>query len=149
LTAATVREYAVNPFPVQRTVTLTFCSQAQQKKSRITCNSVTDVAPQTRFDRRLRRKGVAPPSSIAARKHQLAPFALGAVLGTGLFAVGHALRVEHTTDDVVAYARQVADATAADKHDRVLLEVVSFPRDVRGYLNAVGQADAGHLAQGR
>ena len=37
------------------------------------------------------------------------------------------LRVEHAADDVVAHARQVLDAAAADQHDRVLLQVVASP----------------------
>src|ERR1043165_3695572 len=42
---------------------------------------------------------------------------LGAVLGTALLAVLDALGVEHAAQDVVAHARQVLDAAAAD-HDR-------------------------------
>src|SRR5262249_19518591 len=78
----------------------------------------------------------------------LLAFALGAVLGTGLLAIGDALGIEHTADDVVAHPRQVADASAADEHDGVLLKVVSLAGDVGGDLDAVGQAAAGHLAQG-
>ena len=44
--------------------------------------------------------------------------------------VGDALAVEHAPDDVVADARQVADAAAPDQDDRVLLEVVPFTADV-------------------
>src|SRR5262249_2411263 len=39
----------------------------------------------------------------------------GAVLGAGLLAVGDAQAVEHAADDVVADARQIADAAAADQ----------------------------------
>src|SRR6478609_8788058 len=51
---------------------------------------------------------------------------LGAVLGTALLPVLHALRVERAAHDVVAHAGQVLDATAADQHDRVFLQVVAF-----------------------
>src|SRR5262249_53017206 len=74
-------------------------------------------------------------------------FAFSAVLGAGLFAIGDALGIEHASNDVVAHARQIADAAATDKHDGVLLQVVAFTGDVGGDLDAVGQADAGHLAQ--
>src|SRR5579859_6450459 len=60
---------------------------------------------------------------------------LGAVLRAGLLAVGDAARVERGADDLVAEARQVLDAAAADEHDRVLLEVVALARDVRADLH--------------
>src|SRR3569833_1910053 len=47
---------------------------------------------------------------------------LGAVLGPALLPVLHALRVEHAAENVVAHARQVLDAAAADHDDRVLLQ---------------------------
>src|SRR4028119_619127 len=63
---------------------------------------------------------------------------LGPVLGAATLAVLHTLRVEGTTDDVVAAARQVLHAATADKHHRVLLEVVTFARNVSGHFHAVG-----------
>src|SRR5690606_39240413 len=75
--------------------------------------------------------------------------ALGAVLGAGLLALGDAGGVERPTHGVVADARQVFDATAADQHHRVLLQVVAFATDVGDDLVAVGQAHLGDLAQGR
>ena len=58
---------------------------------------------------------------------------LGAVLRSTLFR-----RLLHPrpcrachADDVIANARQVLHATTADEHQRVLLEVVPLPRDVR------------------
>ena len=75
--------------------------------------------------------------------------ALGAVLGAGLLALGDALAVEHAADDVVADARQVADAAAPHQDDRVLLEVVPLAADVGGDFLAVGEPDSRHLAQGR
>jgi hypothetical protein len=80
---------------------------------------------------------------------RLLAFPLGPVLGPGLLAVGDPLGVEHAADDVVAHAGQVADAAPPDQDDRVLLQVVPLAGDVRRHLDAVGQADAGHLAQGR
>src|SRR5690606_28650222 len=72
-----------------------------------------------------------------------------AVLGTCLLAILDALEVERAAHDVVAHARQVLDPAAANQHHRVLLQVVAFPADVADDLEAVGQADLGHLAQRR
>src|SRR5690606_21555773 len=75
--------------------------------------------------------------------------ALGAVLGAGLAALGDAGGVERTAHGVVAHARQILDAAAADQHDRVFLQVVAFAADVGDDLEAVGQSNLGDLAKGR
>src|SRR6185437_1955203 len=49
---------------------------------------------------------------------------LGAVFRAALAAVLDALRIVGAADDVIAHARQVLDAAAADQHDRVLLQIV-------------------------
>src|SRR5215211_5328910 len=72
---------------------------------------------------------------------------LHAVLRTGLVAVGHAGRVERPAHDLVAHARKVLDAPAADEHHGVLLQVVPLARDEGRDLHAVGQPDARDLAQ--
>src|SRR6185312_4340778 len=74
---------------------------------------------------------------------------LGAVLGTRLAALGDARAIERAAHGVVAHARQVLDAAAADQHHRVLLQVVAFAADVRDDLVTVGQAHLGHLAHRR
>ena len=75
--------------------------------------------------------------------------ALGAVLGAALAALGDAGAVERAAHGVVAHARQVLDAAAADQHHRVLLQVVAFAADVADDFVAVGQAHLGDLAQRR
>ncbi len=50
---------------------------------------------------------------------------------------------------MIAHARQVFHATAADHDHRVLLQIVPFPRNIRRYLHAVGQPHARHFAQRR
>src|SRR5688572_18645639 len=70
----------------------------------------------------------------------------GAIFGATLLAVLHALRVERTAHDVVAHAGKVLDASAADQHHRVLLEVMALAADIADHLEAVGEADFGHLA---
>src|SRR4249920_610618 len=70
----------------------------------------------------------------------------GAVLGAALLAVFHALRVERAAHDVVAHARQVLDAAAADQHHRVLLQVVALTRDIGDDFHTVAQTHARDLA---
>src|SRR5688572_8106 len=72
---------------------------------------------------------------------------LRAVSAAGLLAVLDALGVEGPADDLVADAREVLHAAAADEHDRVLLQVVTHAGDVGGDLDAARQADAGDLAE--
>src|SRR5512134_2680038 len=75
--------------------------------------------------------------------------ALRAVLAARLLAARDADGVERPADDVVANAREVLHAAAADEHHRVLLQVVADAGDVARHLEAVGEADAGDLAQRR
>src|SRR6187549_1449746 len=59
------------------------------------------------------QRRVAPASAGAANAQR--PKLLGplcTVFRTSLLAVGHALRVEHAADDVIAHAGEVLDATA-------------------------------------
>src|SRR5262249_9733907 len=51
--------------------------------------------------------------------------------------------------NMVTHAGQVANATAANQHDGVFLQVVAFARDVGRHLDAVGQPHAGNLAERR
>src|ERR1035438_4059472 len=74
---------------------------------------------------------------------------LGAVLRTALLAVLDALGIKHAAQDVVAHARQILHAAAANHHHRMFLEIVPLARDVADYLEAVGQAHLGDLAQRR
>src|SRR6202158_2891908 len=74
---------------------------------------------------------------------------LRAVLRTALFTVLDALGIQHAAEDVVAHARQVLDAAAADHDHRVLLKVMAFTRNVANDLEAVGQAHLGHFTKRR
>src|SRR5438270_917984 len=74
---------------------------------------------------------------------------LRAVFRTALLAVLDALGVENAAQDVIAHARKVLDAAAADHDDRVLLQVMALARDVADDLEAVGQTHLGDLAQCR
>src|SRR5215469_6386848 len=72
---------------------------------------------------------------------------LGAVERTALLAVLDALGVQHAADDVVAHARQVLHAAAADQDNAMLLQVMAFAGNISQRLEAVGQAHLGDLAQ--
>src|SRR5271163_3045023 len=61
----------------------------------------------------------------------------------------HAYRIERAANDVIANARQVTHAAAANQHDRMLLQVVADARDVGIHLDPVGQPHARDLAQSR
>src|SRR5262249_24115999 len=69
--------------------------------------------------------------------------------GAALPAVGDARRVERSADHLVAEAREILDAAAADQHDGVLLEVVPLTGNVRADFHAVRQPHAGDLAKSR
>src|ERR1700722_351617 len=73
--------------------------------------------------------------------------ALGAVLGTALLTIGHTHGIEGAANHVVADTRQILYTAAADKHDRVLLQVVANSGNVGSDFHAVGEADARDLAQ--
>ena len=68
---------------------------------------------------------------------------------SGSATVLDADRVERAADDVVADAGKILHAAAADEHHRVLLQVVPDAGNVRRHLDAVGEPDAGHLAERR
>src|SRR5262245_49080974 len=72
--------------------------------------------------------GLASPGMILATLGSLRTFR--AVKRPALFAVFDALGIEDAAENVVAHARQVLDAAAADHDDRMLLQVMSFTRDV-------------------
>src|SRR5580704_1736524 len=74
---------------------------------------------------------------------------LRSVPAAGLLAVADALGVEGSADDLVADAGQVTHPAAPHQHDRVLLQVVPDPGDVRGDLDLASQPDPGDLAQRR
>src|SRR3954469_11534711 len=87
--------------------------------------------------------------TVAAARRGIQLLPLDAVLRAGLLAVADARGVERPAHDLVAHARQVLDAAAAHEHHGVLLQVVALAGDVRRDLHAVGEPDAGDLAQSR
>ena len=74
---------------------------------------------------------------------------LRAVTAASLLTTSNTECIASTADDLVAHTRQIANTTAADKHDRVFLKVVAFARDVNGDFFAVRQPHAGDLPESR
>ena len=91
-------------------------------------------------------------TALLAAAHFLPPSAAAPALG---FLVPYLERLwlrpltpEASSDaanDVVANAGKILHTAAANEHDRVLLEVVSFAGDVGGDFEAVGQANTRRL----
>ena len=71
---------------------------------------------------------------------------LGAVFAAALLAV-HAGGIECPADDMIAHARQIFHAAAADHDDRVFLKIMPFARDIRRDFHTVRQAHARDLAE--
>src|SRR5579875_3744990 len=74
---------------------------------------------------------------------------LGSVLRPTPSTIRDAGGVQSATHDVVPHARQILDASAADEHDRVLLQVVALARNVGGHFHLIGEANAGDLPKRR
>src|SRR5947199_3344735 len=74
---------------------------------------------------------------------------LRAVLGTALLAVLDALGIEDAAENVVAHARQILDAAAADHDHGMFLKVVALTRNVTDDLEAICQAHLGHFTKRR
>src|SRR3954447_9196891 len=104
---------------------------------------------------RLRRQAALPCYSVPPirRGSKAGLFALlrclRSVLRPSLLPIFHAARIQGSTDDVVANARQVLDSPAAHQHHRVLLQVVTLTRNVRRNFHLIGKADSGDFAQRR
>src|SRR5690606_30354253 len=71
---------------------------------------------------------------------------LRAVAGTSLLTVLDCLGVQGATDDLVTHTGEVLDTTAADEHQRVLLQVVALTGNVSGDLGAVAKLHTSDLA---
>ena len=74
---------------------------------------------------------------------------LRAIFGAALLASFHTGRIKNAADDMVTNAREVLDAASANQHDRVLLQVVAFSRNIRRDDDTVRKLYTSHLAQGR
>src|SRR5437773_9054996 len=92
-------------------------------------------------------RGIAQLPQCGDRPPRVALLRLRTVLGTTLLAPADAAGVERAAHDVIPHARQILYATAANEHDRVLLQIVPLAGDVGGDLDAVREPHARHLPQ--
>src|SRR5262245_39963234 len=82
-------------------------------------------------------------------RHSALLGSLRPVFGASLASLLYPDRIQSPTHDMIAHARQIFDATAANQNHRVLLQVMTDPRDIGGHLDAIGQAHTGDFAQRR
>src|SRR5271157_4619305 len=74
---------------------------------------------------------------------------LGSVLRPALFAVGHAGRIQRPANHVIPHTGEVLHTAPANQHDGVLLQVVTYARNISRHFDPVGQPHARHLSQRR
>ena len=84
---------------------------------------------------------------LRGRRILFARRAFRAVARAGSAALLDAARVKFAPHNGILHT-DVFHATAAQQHDRVLLEVMALARDVGGYFHAVGQPDTSDFADG-
>lgn len=74
---------------------------------------------------------------------------LSSVFGAPLLPVIYTGSIKGAANDMVLDAWQILYAPSADQDDRVLLEVVTFTRNIGGNFSIIAQTHAGDLAKGR
>ena len=74
---------------------------------------------------------------------------LAAIFRTALPTIFDAQGVERSPDNMVANTGQVLHSTATHEHNRVLLQCVSFSRNIGSDLDLIRQTNASHLPQRR
>jgi len=74
---------------------------------------------------------------------------LGAIFGTRLLAVFNTLRIEHAAKDMITNAGKIANTSATDQDNTMLLKIVAFARNIGNDLALVGQANLGNFAKSR
>src|SRR5512143_973697 len=74
---------------------------------------------------------------------------LRSVFGAALFAVCNPHGIERAPHDVVPDARKVLDPASPDEHDGMLLQVVSYARNIRRDLHSVREPHPGDFSKGR
>ena len=70
------------------------------------------------------------------------------VLGAALPSAFNALSIQGAADDVITNTREVANAATTNKHNRVLLKVVAFARNIYRYFFIIGETNPCDFAQG-
>ena len=57
--------------------------------------------------------------------------------------------IQSSTNDVIANAGEIFDATSSDKHDRMFLQIMSDAGNIRSHFDSVREPDAGDFSQRR
>src|SRR5699024_4694 len=93
----------------------------------------------------------AQRADVTGQKHHqmLGLGQLGSVLRPRLLAVFNTASIKSATNNVIANTREILHPAAADQHNAVLLQIMSFTRNVRRNFDAARQTNAGNLAQCR
>src|SRR6202790_4907583 len=73
---------------------------------------------------------------------------LGAVLGAPLLAVFDAGGVECSANHVIAHTGKILHAAAAHEHDGVLLQVMTYTRNICSYFDTICQTGSSNFTQG-
>ena len=74
---------------------------------------------------------------------------LVAVTAAGLTTITHAQSIQNTTDHLIPHTREVTNSSAANQHDRVLLQIVAFARNISSDLFAIRKSHTSHLSKSR
>ena len=81
-----------------------------------------------------------------ATKNNLFRF-FGTIFGPALLSIGHPDSIQGSTNQMISNPRQILHTSSTNKHDRMLLEVMSHSRDVSGDFNASCQTNSGNFPQ--
>ena len=73
---------------------------------------------------------------------------LGTVAAACLHTLGNTQRVEHTANHLVSHTGKVANTTASDEDDGVLLKVMAFTWNVSRDFFSIGKSNTSHLSEG-
>jgi hypothetical protein len=73
----------------------------------------------------------------------------GPVFGSSLFSILDTECIQGTSDNMIPYTREILNASTTDKNNRMLLKIMSYPRDISSNLYAGRQPNSGNLPQGR
>ena len=74
---------------------------------------------------------------------------LRAVTAARLIAADNSECIPASANNLITHTWQIANTTTAHKHDRVLLQIVTFTWDVHGDFFAVAQPNSSDLSKGR
>src|SRR4029078_757648 len=90
---------------------------------------------------------VAWSMAFSNTRHRELLGALCSIFRAALLTVGHTDGVERSPHNVITHARKVFDATAPHEHDRVLLQVMPYARNVSGDFHSVRQPHARNFSK--